>query len=283
MSALISGCSFLEEESLSKYQIIKDQPWPEIETINEFRKLPKWVRDECYNDFNIDVDKENKLTLFGDSRINKARAGAGNEYIAHSVVETCLNPVNKVEYVFVLWSGITRIDVSFGDSVVDIVNFDSQHNTRINNQNWIHAGSMLGTYRNAKKDNVIHHYVKTQHLEQDMLFYTNRTLYNIITTQSFLENKGIPYDFAFMYNPHIEYNIDEDPNILVEGSFDKSSKLYSTIDWDEFIPTSPYNWCKEQELITADNFHPTIRGIREWFESLDSANLNSFIGEHTSI
>ena len=270
MTVLISGDSFLDEGLVSNYNMVKDFSWPVIETSSELLVLPEWIKNECVNDHNMALNSSKCKTLeskFGEGIINMARSGAGNEYIAHSIIETCTTHTS-IDYVFVLWSGISRIDVSFGNSVVNTINDNLNHCTSLNDRNWIHCGGLLGSHLELGKKNILKQYIKTQHFESDLKYLTNITLYNILITQAFLENRDIKYDFGWIYNPHIQYDLDDNIEISNELILDKTSPLYNNIEWDKFLPTYPYNWCKERVLLEDDGFHPTDKGLSQWFENL---------------
>ena len=195
-----------------------------------------------------------------------ARAGAGNEYIAHSIIETCVT--ENIDFVFVLWSGISRVDVSFGDHVIGSINETSNHCTQINARNWMHCGGMIGSHLGLKKDNILKRYIATQHKEYDDMYLTNATLYNVLVAQEFLKHNNIDYKFGFIYNPHVNYDINDDVNVYSEGSLNTESKLYDSVDWGQFLDSYPYNWCKSRNMLEDDKFHPTDDGMSAWYKTL---------------
>lgn len=273
MKVLITGDSFLDDGIVSDYNMIKDVSWPIINSVNEFFDLPRWILSECYTEHSLSFDETKHKILksaFG-SHINMARSGAGNEYIAHSVIETCA--IHNIDYVFVLWSGVSRIDLSFGNDIIGNVNENLDHCTNINNRNWMHCGGLLGSHSSLSKKNIVGQYIKTQHIETDSEYLTNISLYNVLITQAYLESRNIKYDFGWIYNPHIEYNLDDNKEVANELTLCKKSKLYDVIDWDKFLPSYPYNWCKENKMLDDDNFHPSLNGLHTWLNGL-TLNLN---------
>jgi hypothetical protein len=266
MSVLISGDSFLDEGIVSNYYMVKDKTWPNIKTPADFYNLSKVIRNEVLNDHSLTIDTKPFLRSYGDDRINMARAGAGNEYIAHSIIETCVT--ENIDFVFVLWSGISRVDVSFGDHVIGSINETSNHCTQINARNWMHCGGMIGSHLGLKKDNILKRYIATQHKEYDDMYLTNATLYNVLVAQEFLKHNNIDYKFGFIYNPHVNYDINDDVNVYSEGSLNTESKLYDSVDWGQFLDSYPYNWCKSRNMLEDDKFHPTDDGMSAWYETL---------------
>jgi hypothetical protein len=48
---LING--FFKDQLTSSYNAVKDESWPDISTIEEFKKLPHWIQEECVNMHNL--------------------------------------------------------------------------------------------------------------------------------------------------------------------------------------------------------------------------------------
>jgi hypothetical protein len=45
--------SFFKDQLTSSYNAVKDESWPDILTIEEFKKLPHWIQEECVNMHNL--------------------------------------------------------------------------------------------------------------------------------------------------------------------------------------------------------------------------------------
>jgi hypothetical protein len=45
--------SFFKDQLTSSYNAVKDESWPDILTIEEFKKLPNWIQEECVNMHNL--------------------------------------------------------------------------------------------------------------------------------------------------------------------------------------------------------------------------------------
>lgn len=57
---LING--FFKDQLTSSYNAVKDESWPDISTVEEFKKLPDWMREECINIHNLvlyELDNDN--------------------------------------------------------------------------------------------------------------------------------------------------------------------------------------------------------------------------------
>tara|TARA_R110000782_G_scaffold43045_1_gene97387 strand:+ start:118 stop:1110 length:993 start_codon:yes stop_codon:yes gene_type:complete len=48
---LIDG--FFKDQLTNSYNAVKDESWPDISTIAEFKKLPDWIQEECVNIHNL--------------------------------------------------------------------------------------------------------------------------------------------------------------------------------------------------------------------------------------
>ena len=267
MTVLVSGDSFLDDGVVSEYDMVKDVSWPNIQSAFEFTQLPTWIKDECETVFNITPNANSFLNIFGHDYINMARAGAGNEYISHTVIDTCMRN-NNITNVFVLWSGMNRISNRYGVNVSKSINPSLQLNTTLGNSNWIHTGGTYGSHTLESKKSILYQYNSIQHKEYDTRYFTDMTIFNIETTASFLKQRNIKYTFGFIYNPHINYSIDLNPNIINEGMFNHDSNMYRQYNWANYLTTFPYNWGIENNVMHDDMFHLTDDGMLQWFNQI---------------
>lgn len=199
----------------------------------------------------------------GSNIINLAKSGAGNEYIARSIVETIACD-NDYDYVFALFSGIERVDIELSASLYKVQEPTYSHQELLNESAWIFSGGRLGTWCKNVSDSAIKRYIKMQYMDKDTKSLTNRSLYHVLTAYNALKLSGIPFDLGWIYDP---WNTNNNINVL--GHMDMSAPLYGAMPWYEFIPTYPYDWCKERDLISSDRFHPTQEGMSAWLDSVD--------------
>ena len=45
--------SFFQDQLTNSYNAVKDASWPDVSTIEEFKKLPYWIQEECINMHNL--------------------------------------------------------------------------------------------------------------------------------------------------------------------------------------------------------------------------------------
>jgi len=45
--------SFFKDQLTNSYNAVKDESWPDISTVAEFKKLPDWIQEECINIHNL--------------------------------------------------------------------------------------------------------------------------------------------------------------------------------------------------------------------------------------
>lgn len=207
----------------------------------------------------LDSKFQTKLNnRFGD-HINLAMAGAGNDYIARSIIDMVLR--NNVEYAFVLWSGVSRIDIPLGNNVAQAIYDDYIFKKISYSQTWIYSGGYLGSWTSMKRSSISNLF-RDCYKEDDPLFYTDRTLTNIITTISVLEANNVQYDMGFMYDPLSPENTEQSLGLL------HSSPLMDKINWDKFIPNFPYEYGRHNNGFQKDKFHLLPNIMLDWLDTL---------------
>ena len=168
--------------------------------------------------------------------INVAKGGAGNRYIASSILSN-INLVDKPSFVFVLWSGIRRIDIPFQrDSSNRLYNlypyykqcgeveyyFTGGNNGMVTPyvDYELHGYNSIEEYRSdnppPSKDNV---FSSIQDIENEFYNGSNGplgaeisdamcnqlSLEAISSVTNFLDNHQIAYNFSFIYDPFSKY------------------------------------------------------------------------------
>ena len=250
MKVLISGCSF----SVTNYYesgLDEEKMWV-WHPFNE-RKIINLLIPESY-DFETEV--------FID---NKAWSGAGNKYIADSIILSCAeyNP----DLIMVMWSGPERLDFPirkefYADS--SLITYSRSDNIRY----MISGGPHSSLYSNIDllAENLFKNlYIHTSPLELNIM-----TLLEIVKLQNFLVNLKIPFYFMSFCN---FWNIDNLPNstFSMVGYKDHSQiqKLTAMIDFDRWIFENEnkdgyYEVAKKMNCFKPDKFHPGFEASRIW-------------------
>lgn len=92
------------------------------------------------------------------------------------------------------------------------------------------------------------------------------TLENILWAQNFLELHNIDYFMSGFTDDSLTFNINNE-NI---------KWLYELINWDKFISTGMYEWCKEENLLQEhDDKHPSEEGHKKYTEQFIEPHLNA--------
>lgn len=255
---LVCGCSFLYNDNwIKNYNDLKDNSWPEMKNGEDYVNLPLEIKNELTDHFNFIPSVAHRV--FGNDVINLSRAGAGNEYIAHSVVETCCNR-NDITDVFVLWTGLHRLDLALSNEYETNYKFVE----KLNNTQWYLSGGLIGTWLKTN-DLVIKNLFKLQYSQRDE-YLLDRTLYNIVTTQEFLKSKNINYKFGFIYDIYKDN--------LGLGKIDQQANLYKALDQQHILNTYPHEWGFENNELLEDGFHLTEEGMVKWLETIKGEFLN---------
>jgi hypothetical protein len=202
--------------------------------------------------------------------INLAKSGAGNFYIADSLVQ-CLATEKLVPdetLVLVMWTGITRKDICVSEDYFKIL--DKISGVIQYDQCYALSGGIAGTWQaDINRSNIfkwfIHPLFDALYKATDYASFSHDTLSNMISTKSFLELHGYNYRFMSYVNywgtgpqqvsPNLDFNIKE---------FIPNDPLLGLIG-DKWIWADNNNMCfyefaKQKNLLTDDNFHPSQEG-----------------------
>lgn len=188
--------------------------------------------------------------------------GTGNAAIAANLYNELAK--NTYENVIVIWTGINRLDLPIPrpyQKILPIYNCI----TKINDVAWYHSGGIGASYAcDAPKE--IKTIFDTQYKGASQQFLTDLSLIPIIGVQSYLEANNIPYKMSFIYDIHSdEYTTSWLETVL--GKIDTTSAMYNLVKWDKFVQEPPpFEWCRDQNLLMPDNFHPTYEGMVKWLE-----------------
>jgi hypothetical protein len=199
--------------------------------------------------------------------------GAGNTLLAEVVLSEL--STKKYDRVFVIWTGINRIDLPIGRALADTFDQQYLHKVFIGNTVWYASGGINMSGQGYKCPKIPSSMFDSFYKSSDQRYLTDQGLGGVLKVQSYLQANQIEHQMAFIYDIHNdEYDINWLCNVL--GKVDTQSHVYQLIDWDNIQTTNtPYEWAQKCRQLS-DEFHPTdsamIEWIREYFQ-LDIANL----------
>lgn len=195
--------------------------------------------------------------------LNLSRGGAGNFYIAQSILDN----LHLADRVFVLWSGLNRIDIGLPLCHKPLLrSYDQFSETR--NQLWFHSGGFGGSWHSHPKHRYadwIYDYLKAQYVALDHNYLNNRSLSVIASCLAVLEQRQIPYAFGFIYDIHQDYS---NSHTALGSAVDISDPAYNLIPWHKCLRNTPFEFCKQHGLLSFDEFHPTAEGYEKWWLSV---------------
>jgi hypothetical protein len=209
--------------------------------------------------------------LFTNANIkNIGRGGAGNEYIGLATIDAIRLSNNlNFDFVFILWSGISRIDVTFPSSMdqTDFSNIQVKGKTS-NTVTLFSGGPRWDWTRNDGNDPPVlwnypflDTYFKLKYKNNDRNFLIDNSTLHILNCHNFLESQNIPYKFGFIYNIF-------DSNLKEEPSCSKSQGYFKFINWDKFINFPPLEFGVKHDLLQDDGVHLTQEGMNIWANSI---------------
>ena len=193
-----------------------------------------------------------------------AMGGAGNQYIAQSILD---NVNCDTTGVFVLWSGLSRIDVPLPvemDFEVD----QYWHRTKSKNTVWFHSGGYGGTWHSITKNayaKYVHSYLKAQYTPLDWNYLASLSFTAISGALNLLEIKRIQYRFGFIYDFFQDYSSN---TTSLSGAIDRDHHLLDHIPWQHCVSVTPYEFCRDNNLLDTDDFHPSRQGYSTWWEKI---------------
>ena len=210
-----------------------------------------------------------------------AEAGAGNQYISHSIIDEILHDRNGYDCVLVMWSGITRLDL--------LTSLDDPHWEKLfdqygfcrrmhGNLGYLFSGGRMGTWY---KNPIAHRMFDSLYRVSSDLSLATVNLMEIIKLQSFLKNLGIPYRFM----SYVNYWSHE-PQISPNGDFgvlahSDLSELIASIDFDPWIFTEGkngiYEMARDMQSFEEDGFHPSTPVHQRWAELVDQRLITAEI------
>ena len=203
---------------------------------------------------------------------NLAEPGAGNRYIANSIVNYIAEHPDQVDCVLVMWSGVSRLDFLTDitdpswNKLFDSYGFYRRIESCPNTLGWIFSGGQYGPW--IMNHDTISLFRPMYKISSNLsLAYTN--LMEIVKTQQFLKSKNIPYRFMSYVNYwHHRDNCSPNGDFGV-FKFPELRSVINEIDWESWIFKDKnrdgiYEMAKEAEDYNGDKFHPGANTNREW-------------------
>lgn len=185
--------------------------------------------------------------------------GAGNQAIASRVIhEIAQQDFNQV---VVLWSGVNRLDMPV--PVLLHQTFDYNFVDVVGNIAWYHSGGLGCSGQSAESPKTVKQYFDTLYIGADQNYLSELTLFNILSVQTLLKNKNIPYKMCFIYNT---CNTNVSQHEMSHGVLTKESWLHSQIDWSAFVAEPPWEWATAKGKLDYTGYYPTRDAFFEWFQ-----------------
>lgn len=191
---------------------------------------------------------------------NLAVPGAGNEYIADSVINHVLSG-KPVDMVLVMWTGLQRQDFLIDPAVQDdhkMPMLTVRENVRFSPAGGMQDFPSAATARAKKEMFTI----------GNELVFAYRGLMQIIKLEHFLKARGIPY----LFMSYINYWNDED--YIVNSNFGVNkyhtlAELAKSIDFSNWVFYNDhrdgyYEVAKELNSFCPDGFHPAWEAMKKW-------------------
>jgi hypothetical protein len=246
MNILISGCSFSQ--------------WP------TYPGSPNM----CWPKYLQELNPSYKITTL-------AQGGAGNQYIANSIIQAILDNPTYYTDVLVMWSGVTRLDFltditdpNWNELVDSYIFYRRMPNQKLG---YIFSGGRIGTWY---KHPVAHKIFYEQYKVSSELSLATISLLEIVKLQNFLLNRNI----SFKFMSYVNYWTDQ-KDISPNGdfgvtAFPELTSLINEIDFNHWLFTNSekdgiYELAKSMDNFMEDGFHPGNDTHLKWAELITAS------------
>jgi len=200
--------------------------------------------------------------LNGVNVTNLACAGAGNTYIHNSTISELSK--RSYDFVAVMWSGITRIDVRVNDIAqfkgsAYTSRYQSTHNDwpskkvwPVNDQDYIEQDWVFGCGFINQEDTILKSKLFDQlYYYQDQPQLVQGLLIKMISLQSILKQMNIPYLFSY----YMDY----------ETELRSCPELYTMLDKNNIYNIQNiYDITQANDWYDEDGIHPGINAHQAW-------------------
>ncbi len=240
--------------------------------------------------------------------INLGRAGAGNIYIADSILHA-VHHHRDVQEVFVVFSGINRTDIMVPNTP-GMQRFLEQHRygATLGSRCYVFSGGdkfsslILRNYARIRDPDwpnisTIDEYlelpahIREECIDMDIVEWRHRDYYDIIyhaCMLNHLDNRDFLSDrtylnlinlFDALEHRQIPYHFtfcgdvfDRDFQTFL-GNLNQDSPYHAMIDWQRYIACTPWEHGIETNLLNVDGIHPSREGQISWAKKLKSGGL----------
>jgi len=210
--------------------------------------------------------------LLNADLVNLAQSGAGNNYIA----QTTQAELARCDYdlVLVMWSGLERIDIQveriedFDQTLCTSLYQSSQNDWAekivepVNDQDCVQKDWVFGVgYLNGDRFLTSNGLFTKQYMYQSLSQHTQRSMYHMISLQSYCKSRGIPFVATFYQNYVTE--------------FDHFPTLKAQLDWNNiYNQVNLFDLVKQTKDFDTDGLHPGATAYERW-----AVNLYNFISK----
>jgi hypothetical protein len=217
---------------------------------------------------------------------NLSYPGAGNRYIAHSMMQY-LNRNNldpQTTLILIMWSGLTREDVTVSKEAFEIVPDSSKF--KICDDHWVFSGGILGAWRqfNLPVSGVLQPMFENFYRITNNYSMAKNTLIHMINTKTFLEKHG--YSYRFM--SYVNYWKPMDDLVGDPGHEDFSLTYHCNNDpllnslgnnwiWADSEKNCLYEYAQAHKELEDDQFHPTEQGQNRFTKNILVPQLKEFL------
>jgi hypothetical protein len=232
--------------------------------------------------------------------LNLGRGGAGNNYIANSVMDSAID--YRPDFVFILFSGIIRSD--FRIPVSEIYLKNSNYNTALVGESlfalsgggpdikrgWLAAYNSIKdpswpTVTSLQQWFDLPEAIKTECIQHKIHLSTDGGQPNVdalanqyFLSQNLIDNRRYHSELTFQHMTNC-FNLLEKLNIPYRFSFiydiwsnvenyslgkAVKEKYYHLIDWTRFVDFPPLRYGLKNNFMSPDGFHLTSEGMDSW-------------------
>ena len=228
------------------------------------------------NHLNWSVYLRNEIP--GVNYINHARSGAGNNYIADSMIKHLLSaqPDPRETLVMVMWTGVSRVDFNISSEYHDsLIDWNSKENS--NHTRYVYSTGVAGDWPSLPKS-----LFKEVYKAMDNRALASNTLFQIVSLRNFLENHGYTYKFMSYvnywqdspewYSPNLDFSITH----YAQGD----PLLYDLGEqwiWVNERKDCLYEFAKSRNMLLDDGFHPTQQAQEMFFDQIVKPHIEGYL------
>lgn len=187
---------------------------------------------------------------------NLSAPGAGNSYISDSIIQ---NLHTKFDLVVVMFTGVYRVDLKIPKLIGDAWLGDYKFRTNLNQTCYVHGGGILGSWKYMSSKLSL--YFESQYKAMDFEYLENQGVEPVLRCLQALEQSKQRYLWGWIYDIHQDYRSEPFGHSLgrVQQNWPKLQKFKQNQ-----IYQTPYEYCKNNNLLDSDSFHPTIQGYQQF-------------------